>query len=149
MAKIRLTGGFKPLPEGTYIFKVSKVEYKEDFGKMTVTFETKDGKKLTERYNLLNSDGSVNDGAMAAFSAMAEAVLDVSTGTEIDEQDLLGKYLKSNVVHNEDAKGNTYAHLGYEKEHAESFDDDEEDDSDTEDEVPAEKKNFDLGDILG
>lgn len=149
MAKIRLTGGFKPLPEGTYIFKVSKVEYKEDFGKMTVTFETKDGKKLTERYNLLNSDGSVNDGAMAAFSAMAEAVLDVSTGTEIDEQDLFGKYLKSNVVHNKDAKGNTYAHLGYEKEHAESFDDDEEDDSGIEDEAPAEKKNFDLGDILG
>lgn len=149
MARIRLTGGFKPLPEGTYIFKVSKVEYKEDFGKMTVTFETKDGKKLTERYNLLNSDGSVNDGAMAAFSAMAEAVLDVSTGTEIDEQDLFGKYLKSNVVHNKDAKGNTYAHLGYEKEHAESFDDDEEDDSDIEDEAPAEKKNFDLSDILG
>ena len=86
---------------------------------------------------------------MNAFSAMAEAVLDVSTGTEIDEQDLLGKYLKSNVVHKEDAKGNTYAHLGYEKEHAESFDDDEEDDSDIEDEAPAEKKNFDLGDILG
>lgn len=149
MAKIRLTGGFKPLPEGTYIFKVSKVEYKEDFGKMSVTFETKEGRKLTERYNLLNSDGSVNEGAMNAFSAMAEAVLDVSTGTEIDEQDLLGKFIKSNVVHTEDAKGNTYAHLGYEKEHAESFDDDEEDDSDTEDEAPAEKKNFDLGDILG
>ena len=32
MAKIRLTGGFKPLPEGTYIFKVSKVEFIEDFG---------------------------------------------------------------------------------------------------------------------
>lgn len=149
MAKIRLTGGFKPLPEGTYIFKVSKVEYKEDFGKMTVTFETKDGKKLTERYNLLKSDGSSNDGARAAFSAMAAAVLDVSTETEIDTQDLLGKYLKSNVVHNEDAKGNTYAHLGYEKEHAESFDDDEEDDSDIEDKAPAEKKNFDLDDILG
>jgi hypothetical protein len=148
MAKIRLTGGFKPLPEGTYIFKVSKVEYKEDFGKMTVTFETKDGKKLTERYNLLNSDGSVNDGAMAAFSAMAEAVLDVSTGTEIDEQDLLGKYLKSNVVHNEDAKGNTYAHLGYEKEHVEGFDEDTEEES-AADESPVEKKNFDLRDILG
>ena len=34
MAKIKLSEGFKPLPEGTYVLKITKVNYKEDCGKL-------------------------------------------------------------------------------------------------------------------
>ena len=35
MAKIKLSeGGFKPISEGEHIFKILKVDYDEDFGKV-------------------------------------------------------------------------------------------------------------------
>ena len=39
MAKIGLSEGFSVIPEGTYVFKITKVNYKEDFGKMEVRAE--------------------------------------------------------------------------------------------------------------
>ena len=37
MAKIKLSeGGFNLIPEGTTTFKIVGVEYKEDFGKMSI-----------------------------------------------------------------------------------------------------------------
>ena len=54
MAKIKLTqGGFTLIPEGTTIFKIVGVEYKEDFGKMSIDMQTKSGAKHTERFTLL------------------------------------------------------------------------------------------------
>ena len=146
MAKIRLTRTFEVIPEGTYVFKITNVEYKEDFGKMKVTFETKDGKKLIENYNLLDSNGEPNAPALNAFSAMAEAALDVPADTEIDESDLLGCYLKCNVVHNEGKNGGKFAHLGYDKEHADGFDDD--DDSEAAPALKPAKGSIDLNSIL-
>ena len=34
MAKIGLTEGFTLIPEGTHVFKITEVKYKEVFGKM-------------------------------------------------------------------------------------------------------------------
>lgn len=33
MAKIGLTEGFTLIPEGTHVFQITDVKYKEDFGK--------------------------------------------------------------------------------------------------------------------
>lgn len=40
MAKIGLTEGFTLIPEGTHVFKITEVNYKEDFGKMEVVMQT-------------------------------------------------------------------------------------------------------------
>lgn len=129
MAKIGLTGGFTVIPEGTYIFKVTKVEYKEAFGKLRVFLETADGKKHMEQYSLLDSKGKPNEGAMNAFSFFAKTLLDDFDREEIDDQELVGCYIKCSIEHQVVDDGNgktkTYAHLGKDKEVAYGFEGEE------------------------
>ena len=76
MAKLKLSeSGFTLIPEGTTTFKIVEVEYKEDFGKLTVTMQTKSGSKHTERFTLLNNKGEINEGAVKAFSFFAKTAL--------------------------------------------------------------------------
>ena len=103
MAKIRLSelGGFSLIPEGTTTFKIVGVEYKEDFGKMSVEMQTKTGAKHTERFNLLNKKGEVNEGSLKAFSYFAKTALNNFNLDEIDETDLIDCYITATVKHEE------------------------------------------------
>lgn len=102
MAKIKLSeGGFTLIPEGTTIFKIVEVEYKEDFGKMKITMQTKSGQKHYENFTLLDKKGELNEGALRAFSYFAKTALNNYSLDEIDEQDLVGCYIKANVKHEE------------------------------------------------
>ena len=102
MAKIKLSeGGFTLIPEGTTTFKIVGVEYKEDFGKMTVDMQTKSGQKHTERFNLLKNDGEVNEGALKAFSFFAKTALNNFNLDEIDDQAIVGCYITATVKHEE------------------------------------------------
>lgn len=127
MARIGLTGGFKPLPEGEYILKVDSVEYKEEFGKLKIKFVTKDGRYHTEQFGLLDSKGKPNEGAYNAFSYLAKVLLDNFDLEEIDDQELVGHFVKCSIEHQVvdkgDGKTQTYAHLGKDKEVAYGFDD--------------------------
>ena len=128
MAKIGLTSGFKLIPEGSHVFQIVKVVYKEEFGKMEVTMQTIDGMQHIERFSLLRPDGEVNPGAMNAFSFFAKTALNDFTVDEIDEQDLVGHFMRCTVEH-EDVESTrtpgkmlTFARLG-DKEPADGFDD--------------------------
>ena len=99
MAKIGLTEGFTVIPEGTYVFKITAVNYKEDFGKMEVVMQTQSGLKHTERFSLLKSDGQPNEGALNAFSYFAKVALNDFSLTEIDHEDLLGCFIECDVEH--------------------------------------------------
>ena len=102
MAKIKLSeGGFSLIPEGTTIFKIVDVEYKEDFGKMRVDMQTKTGGKHTEQFTLLTKSGEVNEGALKAFSYFAKTALNNYSLDEIDETDLIGCYIQATVKHEE------------------------------------------------
>lgn len=102
MAKIKLSeGGFSLIPEGTTTFKIVGVEYKEDFGKMSVEMQTKSGAKHTERFTLLKGDGEVNEGALKAFSYFAKTALNNYNLDEIDETDIIGCYITATVKHEE------------------------------------------------
>lgn len=128
MAKIPLTTGFKLIPEGSHVFQIVKVLYKEEYGKMEVTMQTIDGLQHVERFSLLRADGEVNPGAMNAFSFFAKTALNDFTVDEIDEQDLVGHFMRCTVEH-EDVESTktpgkmlTFARLG-DKEPADGFDD--------------------------
>ncbi len=99
MAKIGLSEGFSLIPEGTHVFKIVAVNYKEDFGKMEVVMQTQSGLKHTERFSLLKSDGQPNEGALNAFSYFAKAALDDFSLVEIDHEDLLGHFIECDVEH--------------------------------------------------
>ena len=99
MAKIGLSDGFSLIPEGTHVFKITAVNYKEDFGKMEVVMQTQGGLKHTERFSLLKSDGQPNEGALNAFSYFAKVALNDFSLTEIDHEDLLGCFIECDVEH--------------------------------------------------
>lgn len=102
MAKIKLNNtGFSLIPEGTTTFKIVRVEYKEDFGKMKIELQTKSGQKHFETYTLLNKAGEVNEKALNAFSYFAKTALNNFSVDEIDEQDLVGCYITATVTHEE------------------------------------------------
>ena len=101
MAKIQLSkgNGFTLIPEGFHVFKITDVEYKEDFGKLNVTLQTKDGSTHTERYTFIKSNGEVNEGAINAFSYFAKTALNNFTLDEIDHTDIIGCYIGAVVKH--------------------------------------------------
>ena len=110
MAKIGLSEGFSLVPEGTHVFKIITVNYKEDFGKMEVVMQTQSGLKHTERFSLLKSDGEPNEGALNAFSYFAKVALNDFSLTEIDHEDLLGCFIECDVEHDTN-KTVTFARL--------------------------------------
>lgn len=99
MSIIKLTKGFSLIPEGTHIFKITKVGYKEEFGKLEINMETANGQTHIERFNLTKKDGSMNEGAYNAFSFFAKTVLQNYALTEIDHNDLVGHFIKCSVEH--------------------------------------------------
>lgn len=131
MAKFRLTGGFQPIPEGVYVFRIDKVEYDEDFGKMSITLKTQTGRTHVETFRFLKGDGkTVNDGAMAAFSYFTRIAMNDMDLEELDdEQDLVGHFLKATVEHETSvsAQGKTYTNAKLiDKEPASGWDEEEE-----------------------
>ena len=127
MSKIGLNGGFTLIPEGTHVFKITKVTYKEKYGKLEIKMQTADGKAHTERFTLTDGKGVVNEGAMNAFSYFARKAMNDTTLTEIDHEDLVGHYIRCEVTHDVQPNKNkpgemiTFLRLG-EKEAADGFD---------------------------
>ena len=121
MAKIPLTNGFAPIPEGTHIFKITAIEDKMAFGKLNVTLETQDGLKHVERYKFIKADKSENMGAYNAFSFFARTALNNMSADEIEHTDLVGCYIEATVEHdvrpnkNDPNKTVTFVRLGEKK----------------------------------
>lgn len=117
MAKIPLSSGFTIIPEGHYMFKITGVDYKESFGKLTINMATKDGQKHVEKYSLLRNDGSTNDGAIGAFSYFAKTALNNYDATEVDPADLVNCFIEGDIEHDVQENRNkpgttvTFVHL--------------------------------------
>lgn len=99
MAKIGLTEGFTLIPEGTHVFQITGVNYKEAFGKMEITMQTQGGSKHIERFSLLKANGEPNEGALNAFSYFAKTALNDFSRTEIEETELLNHFIECDVEH--------------------------------------------------
>lgn len=99
MATIQLTSGFTVCPEGVHIFRIYKVEYNQDFGKLTIHLVNAQGITHVERFSLINASGTPNEKAYNAFSYFAKTALKDPTRTAIDPNDLVGQYIKAEVVH--------------------------------------------------
>lgn len=99
MIKLCESKGFEILPEGKTVLKVTDVEYDADFGKMIISLVNKAGIAHKERYNLINTNGEVNEKSLGAFSYFARKVLNDNDIMEIDEQELVGKYISVTVKH--------------------------------------------------
>lgn len=130
MSKIALTETtFSLVPEGTHVFRIESVTYKEDFGKLEILMKTAQGGTHTERFSFVNAQGQPNEVALGIFSFFAKTALQNWDLTEIDHTDLVGKYIKCEVTHEQvpnkkdPAKTMTFSRLGN-KYPANGFEDD-------------------------
>lgn len=114
-------GGFKIVPEGNHIFKITDCKWDEDFGKLEFTLETANGYKHIERFGLLDINGEVNEKANNAYSFFARTALNNPSVDEIEHTDLVGCYIEATVEHdkkpsrNDPAKTVTFVKLGDKK----------------------------------
>lgn len=99
MAQIKMTSGFTVCPEGVHIFRIYKVDYDQDFGKIIVYLVNAKGITHTERFSLIGNNGEPNDKAYNAFSYFAKTALNDFSIESIDHNDLVGHYIKAEVVH--------------------------------------------------
>ena len=127
MATVPMTSGFTLCPEGVHIFRIYKVDYDTDFGKLVVHLVNAQGITHSERFGLMNKDGSPNEGACSAFSYFAKTALNDFSLEEIDHTDIVNHYIKAEVNHTklpstkDPDKTVTFANLG-DKWVAECFD---------------------------
>lgn len=170
MAKIKLSSGtFSLVPEGTHVFQITAVEYKADFDKLNITMKTATGATHIERFTFTNNSGEPNEVAINIFSYLAQTALQDYDLEEIDEQDLVGCFIKAEVTHdvlpnkNDPTKTVTFSRIG-KKYPANGFEDDEEQPvkaatkpvaarpaptANTATAAPQKKRSVDLSAILG
>lgn len=99
MGKIALSEGFTVIPEGTHIFKIVEVNYKEAYGKLEIKMKTAKGQTHIERFSLIKQDGSSNEGALNAFSYFAKTALGDFDLQDIDPEELVGFFIECDVEH--------------------------------------------------
>ena len=127
MARISMTGGYKPMPEGEQVLKITAAEYDEDFGKAVFTLANAKGQTCRETFSLLNQDNTPNEKALSAFSFFAKTAMNDFDLVDVDPVELVGRYIRAEVIHNkvesnkEPGKILTFVNLG-EKSPADGFD---------------------------
>lgn len=100
MSTIKLTANtFSLCPEGSHVFRITKVDYNEDFGRLTLYLVNGKGNTLRENFFLQRQDGTMNEGACNAFSYLARTALNDMSREAIDPVELIGKYVGSEVKH--------------------------------------------------
>ena len=118
MATIPMTSSFTVCPEGVHIFRIYNVDYNADFGKLVVYMVNAQGITHSERFNLMNNDGSFNEKACGAFSYFAKTALNNYSLEEIDHTDIINHYIKAEITHTvvpstKDPNGTvTFANIG-------------------------------------
>lgn len=118
MAMIPMTSGFTLCPKGVQIFRIYKVDYDEEFGKLVIHLVNAQGITQQERYSLMSADGSINEKACAAFSFFAKTALNDFSLEAVDPVMLVNRYIKADVIHTElpsnkdPNKTVTFANLG-------------------------------------
>ena len=129
MATIQMTGGtFTVCPEGRHIFRIYKVDFNPDFGKVVLHMVNAQGNTIREQFSLMKADGSMNESVCNAFSFFARTALNDYSRETIDHTELVNRYIGVEVVHtvqpnkNDPTKTVTFANIGREKWVADGFD---------------------------
>ena len=99
MAMIPMTNTFSICPKGEQIFRIYKVEYNEEFGKLIVHLVNAQGNIVQNRFSLMNQDGSTNDKACNAFSFFAKNALNDFSVPAVDPMTVVDHYIKLEVIH--------------------------------------------------
>lgn len=127
MPKIGLSETWSLIPKGVHVFQIVGASYKEAYGKLEITMKTARGQRHVERFGLAGKNGERNQGALNAFSYFARAALNDFDRQDVDPEELVGRYIRCTVDHEEvpgkDDPAKTYKFVRLtDKEPADGFD---------------------------
>lgn len=117
MAMIQMTNTFSVCPEGVQVFRIYKVEYNEEFGKLIIHLVNAKGNTVQNRFSLIKQDGSANEKACSAFSFFAKTALNDFSLEAVDPMTLVDRYVSAEVTHSvlpsnkEEGKTVTFANI--------------------------------------
>lgn len=84
------------------LLKVTKVDYKPDFGKINITLANENGESITNNFTI-TKNGQPNEKALAAFSFFARKCIGGYV-EEVEPSDLEGKFILADIVMNPGSK---------------------------------------------
>lgn len=107
MAKITLAesnGAFINQPGKNVLLRITKAKYDTGFGKVEIVLENENGEIVNNNYNLIDNDGSTNEGALKAFSYFARVAVGDWSRDDIEDEDLVGCFIRCDIEMKEGTK---------------------------------------------
>lgn len=113
MKRKAVESNFQPIPAGEQVVRIKEIDESQyaKFDKLTVTIEDAGGRTARVNLNFVNDDGTPNDTADFIYTRIGRAATGDETLDEIDSQELVGKFVTVEIVHNEGSKGGTFANV--------------------------------------
>lgn len=100
MAKITLAesnGAFINQPGKNVLLRITKAKYDTEYGKVEIVLENENGEIVNNNYNLIDNDGSTNEGALKAFSYFARVAVGDWGRDDIEDEDLVGCFVRCDI----------------------------------------------------
>lgn len=94
---IKYVNSYRKIPEGHYVFGIYEVHYDQEYGEVKLKVVNNAGYVKQLRYQLLDSNGEVNEIQASTLSRVAQNALNDFESEEFDEQQLPGKYFEADV----------------------------------------------------
>lgn len=79
------------------LLQITKANYDQEFGKVELEFKNERGEIINENYNLMANDGSINEPALKAFSYFTRVAMGDWGVQEVEEEELIGKWLRADI----------------------------------------------------
>ena len=101
MARIKLTestgGAYINKAEKNALLQITSCEYDPEFGKISMILSNERGETMQNNFRFMNNDGSQNEPALKAFSYFSRVAMGDWTIDGVDDQDLIGKYIRADI----------------------------------------------------
>lgn len=100
MAKINLAesnGAFISQPGKNVLLVVTKSKYDQEYGKVEMTLENENGEIVSNNFGLIDNDGSINDGALKAFSYFSRVAVGDWGRDDIEDEELIGCFVRADI----------------------------------------------------
>lgn len=107
MAKINLAesnGAFINQPGKNVLLVITKAKYDQEYGKVEIVLENEKGEIVNNNYGLLDNDGSINEGALKAFSYFARVAVGDWGRDDIEDEEMIGCFVRCDIEMKEGTK---------------------------------------------
>lgn len=111
--KRALKESFRNIPEGEQVVRIADIDESKyaKFQKLTVTIEDVSGATARVNFDFMKDDDTPNDVAEGIYTRMCRAALNDQTLDECDTRDLIGAFVRVEMIHKEGDRGGIFSNV--------------------------------------